>query len=882
MFRAFSFYGAKWCGGCVIINSDMNSQNNRTRIHIYCAAFLIPVLMLCVVYALHGIYPFGDNTVMTGDAKYQFVDYLSYLKSIVFGNNDFNYSFSKNLGGNMRGFSAYYYMSMLNFITLMFPSEFIPAAQALVLAVTAGLCSLNFCIFISSLYEVRFANLIFSIAYAFMGFMAAYFQLSMYFTCLAILPLIILGLFRLVSDSGHFVLYMITLFVAVLSNYYMGFMICIFCLLMFVYKILLEIEHAADIKKFGKTILTFICSSLLAVGMSAFNLLPALLSLEDEKNNFSLGIYRTFPLSQIFSKLYVGSFKGNLSMGLPNIYCGIFAAFLLVMYLLNGKISKKERILSAIFISFLIINLNFNPLNVIWHGLNQPIGFPYRYSYLLSFLFIYLSYRGFTEYDENREKIKIISIYTIFVLYSVFLIAVKNETVGIREIIITAAALTIYAVLFTLLNKKTENVQRILACILVISAAELSFNIYDAMDNLELSSLSEYREYVNEMGETVNELKQEDSGFYRVEKDVRRTHNDAMQFDYAGLSHFSSSEKKDKMAFLGKLGLRNNGNWAFYAEPSTMFLDCFLGVKHFISQFHTTPNNYTKIIADNTYKGYLNEDALPIIFAGDSEINNIDYRNFGENPFEFQQAVADSLLGRETGIFVPAEVVNVNMVNLVEIDEGTHKHYEKTDESSDGYINYSVKVEDIMNNSENPANLFAYFDAPGFQNVTLYRYDTDMGPYFDVYRWNIVNLETHTVGDTYEISLHPAADSMDISGVYFYYENRDAVREFSKNILSNPGSLNKVTSSHLQGNIYIGSNDQCAVLSIPYDEAWSIKVDGKRIKPQIAAGMLLSFDAGAGDHEIDMRYIPKGAYAGLLLSIIAVSISFCIIYKKKH
>ena len=75
----------------------------------YLTSFFLPIMILVVVFALHGIYPFGDKTVMTGDMEYQFVDYLAYLKSIVFSNNDFSYSFSKNLGGSMAGFSAYYY-----------------------------------------------------------------------------------------------------------------------------------------------------------------------------------------------------------------------------------------------------------------------------------------------------------------------------------------------------------------------------------------------------------------------------------------------------------------------------------------------------------------------------------------------------------------------------------------------------------------------------------------------------------------------------------------------------------------------------------------------------------------------------------------------------
>ncbi|MBO6138097.1 MAG: YfhO family protein [Lachnospiraceae bacterium] len=854
----------------------MKEKNLVNRKLLYPAAFLLPVVMLGIVFLLRGIYPFGDSTVMTGDAQYQFVDYLSYLKSIVFGNNDFNYSFSKNLGGNMRGFSAYYYMSLLNYLTLPFPSELIPAAQGLVLAVTVGLCSLDFCIMISSLHGARYSNLIFSIAYAFMGFIAVYFQLSMYFTNLAVFPLIILGLIRLTEDRSHFLLYIVTLFIAVLCNYYSGFMICIFCLLFFIYRIMLKAGSLLELKTYAGTALVFALSSCLAAALSAFNLVPALLSLEGEKNVISLGLYRTFPLSRFFSGLYTASFKGNLSTGMPNIYCGGLMVFLLFRYFINSRISKKERILSGLFIAFLIINMYFNPLNVLWHGFNQPIGFPFRYAYMLSFLFIYLSYRGFIEPNERKTRAEVV-FFLIFILYSAFLLLAGSETVGSKEVLITASILGM--VLLIDQNKRLP-VQWVITALLVLTAAELSYNFYSAMGQVELASLSEYREYIRDMNATIEEIK-EDRDFYRMEKDVRRTHNDAMQFDYAGLSHFSSSEKKDKMIFLAKLGLRNNGNWAFYPEPSTMLLDSLLGLKHFVSQFHTTPNNYTKIIEDKLYKGYTNEAALPLMFAGSSRVTEMDYRDFGSDPFEFQEAIADALAGKETGIFRKAQVLSVKAVNLKESAEEGFTHYERQNPQEDAYLCYSVFVEEVMDEPEHPECLFAYFDAPSVQDVTLYRYDTDMGPYFGIYRWNIVNFETHTEGDTYEVKLRPNGMGMDIANAYFYYEDRNAVRAFSADITAAPSRLEKMTSSHLKGEISIDSEDKYAVLSIPYDKGWNVLVDGKRAETVPAAGMLLSFAPGTGEHEIDMRYIPKGMYAGNILSIVAFLILCFLAVKRK-
>ena len=84
-------------------------EEKRFAIIIYILAFLVPVAVMTFAFAVYGAYPFGNNTVMTGDTTYQFVDYLSYLKTIIGGDNDFIYSLSKNLGGEMAGFAAYYY-----------------------------------------------------------------------------------------------------------------------------------------------------------------------------------------------------------------------------------------------------------------------------------------------------------------------------------------------------------------------------------------------------------------------------------------------------------------------------------------------------------------------------------------------------------------------------------------------------------------------------------------------------------------------------------------------------------------------------------------------------------------------------------------------------
>ena len=46
---------------------------------IYLCAFLIPFLMVQVFWALCGIFPFGDNSILTGDMDLEFVNFYGYF-----------------------------------------------------------------------------------------------------------------------------------------------------------------------------------------------------------------------------------------------------------------------------------------------------------------------------------------------------------------------------------------------------------------------------------------------------------------------------------------------------------------------------------------------------------------------------------------------------------------------------------------------------------------------------------------------------------------------------------------------------------------------------------------------------------------------------------
>ena len=83
-------------------------------------------------------------------------------------------------------------------------------------------------------YQKLMAPRYFSTSYSFCGFVTVYSQNFMWLDALILFPLILLGLQRL-WDQRKWGLYSITLFLAIVTNYYMGYMICLFAVLYSIY-----------------------------------------------------------------------------------------------------------------------------------------------------------------------------------------------------------------------------------------------------------------------------------------------------------------------------------------------------------------------------------------------------------------------------------------------------------------------------------------------------------------------------------------------------------------------------------------------------------------------------------------------------------------------
>ena len=796
---------------------------------------------------------------MTGDITYQFIDYLAYYKTIFFGNNDLTYTFSKTLGGDMAGFSSYYLYSPFNLLLLLFPNKWLPVGLMIMIILKCGLCGVSFFYMLSKMFGFRKDGIIFSTTYAMMGYIIVYFQLYAYFDNLMLLPFIVLGIHKLTENPKKKIGYILPLFFSIIINYYVGWMLCIFSVLYFIYQIVLKTDHLKNWKENIPSVVSFAISSFIAGMMSAFVILPALLSLRGEKNSFHLGLYRTFEMSQLFSRFYTNSFKGNISGCLPNIYCGVLMILLIGVFFFQKKISKKERIVSGLFLLFFFLNFYINTLNVVWHGFNLPIGFPYRYSFLLTFLMIIFAYKGYRNAQGNYSAAVLAGSLIVYVLYSAFLIVRGSEVVGKNEIILDGILLLLLVAVLFICSKVNLNKRILILLLFFLQIADLFINANDAMKYFDFSGLKEYQAYLDETGSIIDTIKEKDSDFYRIEKYYRRSHNDSMQFDYSGLTHYSSCEKKEIISFMGKMGFRDNGNWSFYNSGSTSFIDSLFGVKYIISQYDSTGKPYVKEFEYNDKTIFRNPYALPFAFYADENVRSVDTDI--DNVFEIQNSLADSISGTENHIFKEADCTDIHIENMITEDGGDYTIYKVNDSEKDAYVEFTLNI-------SNENILQVYFTAPGLQDVELFLNGNSMGGYFEKYKWDIMDFGSYKEGEEVKIRIVPKSDSLKLKNAYFYYEDQEALKNWYEKVSSGKCEISKITSSHLKGSVS-STEEKNLVFSIPYEKSWNIYVDGKETETFEAAGKLLSIETDPGNHEIELVYKAAGRTLGITISCIS-------------
>lgn len=845
------------------------NHNTKNKL-LYLASFLIPAVLLLVGLAWVEAVPFGSNSLILRDAAGQYMDFVSYFRTLLTGENDIFYSFSKNMGGEMVSLLSYYLASPFNLLLAFATDEGLPGIFTLIMVLKLALCGLTFFHASSRLYGCKTVHLAFSTAYALCAYNVIYCWSIMWLDGVLILPLLGLGLYKLWQGKGPW-LYSACLAYGLFTNFYIGYMLCIASVLFsLVHMVLLDGGWKQKAAAFGR----FLSASCMGGFASAILWLPAFLALLEGRAKFdgnASGRLLNFNILGLAGKFVAGaSSPTQLSVGTPHIFCGSLVLLLVVAFFVNGKIALKKRGAALAVLLVFLVSFLLAPINVVWHGFSPNYAFNFRYAFLFCYVFVMLAQYGLMRIsDMDRKWLALAG--GLVLLLDLGLLAI-SLVVSIDFLSVAGCLTSALALLaaFGVLAYPGRFRKHIGLLLVLVSVLEMGINCglsWDAVvDNpeIEMTQMDQYNAYHQRLSPAVDYVKTADTGFYRMEKTFYHDLNEPMFFGYNGLSHFSSSQQKGILRFLEKMGFRNHEDiWAYYGTGSTAEVDALLGVKYVLSEADlAAAKGYELLDTVNDIGIFYNANALPLAFLVQPEVNSLDLS--GEDYFALHNALWQAISPAEGEVLVQAQVQNVVLDNVMAIaQESGATRYVRQDESQPASVQYEIPV-------EWEAPLYYYFTSDEIQEAEIYINGVSDGVYFDVLRWDMSNAGTFPVGQTVTIEIRLLGEQILVQDALFCYEDRAALSGHVQAIRQNPVDLTRQSSAHLTGS-FTAAQDQTLLFTIPYDTGWRLWVDGKPVEYTQVLDALLAAEVSAGSHSFALRFVPRGLMPGCVLSVAALA-----------
>lgn len=614
----------------------MTRPNNSTlkNVAFYAACFAFSVALFVALAVAGHVYPFGDNSFLTNDLKYQYIDFFAWFRRVLLGEASLRYSFSQGLGMNTWGLYSYYLASPFNLLCALFPADKLTLFVFVISALKLG------CIHISSAWYVqkRFdlpkpAAFLLSLSFTFCSWTISNLRNPLWIDCLILLPICAYGCYELIRKQR-----MIRLVIATALNvmfcWYMAYIsilfLCIFVLVEFVDYVA---EEGFSWKLMLDRALRFAGAIALGLLLSAWTFLPTILAMSKGGPVLALGPLLKTSLKSLIRGFLPCMWVSNEST--PQFYCGIVMMLLAVSLLVNRTVSIKTRIATLVVTIILVASSVLSPLEYIWCGMRVPNGFYSRTAFLLSFFALWAAGHALHAL-KNQPKLR----------------------QAYRPVVIMP--------------------------LLALTAIELFANAH-VMWNQLYTGYSEKANsaYVATATDTITTIQDQTSAsFYRIDRTTTRVDsaalNEGLALGYNQLSSYSSANNPQAIALLNSLGYSSVGEFSTrYAEP-ILAVDALLGVKYAIAEH--APSGYAAMteIADTASAVYENPYALSVGVMTSNDIQNCTLK--GENPFEKQNDLYSKILGREVMLYTKIEAKNT------EDDENLRQWNATVPSGSIGYL----------------------------------------------------------------------------------------------------------------------------------------------------------------------------------------------------
>ncbi len=842
-----------------------------------------PILIMCLIYTALKVWPFGDNSVLVLDLNGQYVYYFEAIRDFFRGEQGILYSFERALGGEFLGIVAYYLASPFSFIVALFPEGMITESLYLILVLKCGLSGMNMCIYLHKSHPTKpVYELIFSVMYALTSYGVVMQHNTMWFDCVLFLPLILLGV-ESVIKYGKYKLFTITLALAVLSNYYIGYMVCIAVAVYFFFYYFTctqnERNPLQESNHFLKTLGRIGLFSIIAVGIASAMIIPAYYSLQFGKSDFSNPSYQfmqKFDFLDMMAKMYPGSYDTVRPEGLPFVYSGLLTFIFLPLFFTSENIPTKKKVGYGLLSGFFVFSFAASTIDLVWHGFQKPNWLNYRYSFIFCFVIIVMAYLAFEHLEKfSRQKIFAVGL-ALGLLILVFQKLDMENVKDLTTVWISVFFIFLYMALLSFCHKnnRTGNTASIL---LVVVLLELFANgLCDVVSlniDVRFSSRKGYKEFQDKWTPIADMVNENDDGFFRAEKTTHRKTNDNFLLNLNGLSNSTSTLNKKQIDFLNQMGYSSKSHWSKYLG-GTPVSDSLLGIKYLLAQ---NTDEINAVWGSPKYKdrenrtvAYENQYAMSVGYTVSPNLINFEMSS-ESSPFERLNMLVAQMLGETEPVplFVPYTDVHVGTRNITVTSVAGHMKYAKTTTSKAADVTFAI--ENVANGYE----MFVYFPSDYTRDTKLQLNGEDLpeqfnapSEFFTNETFRIVSLGAHKQGEPLDLTMSLSKDEVYLKAdeYYIYYLDEALFREIMPILQAGNFNIEEHTDSTLTGTITATEERDQMLLTIPYDKGWKAYVDGVETETYEILGAITALDLTPGAHTVELKYRPWSVYAAAAIS----------------
>lgn len=832
-------------------------------------AMILTLLVLCIIFAIKGIFPFGSDSVAYMDMWQMNVPVYYHCYDALHGDKSMFYDLYTGLGMNMSESTAICsLLSPFNLLFYLIPRHallnFLPIYTAVKIIASAG----TMAAFLRYRFKKThvFWRTLASFAYGLCGLNMMFCTNSQWLDMTALLPLVMLALDY--SMKNHKVLpYGLALGLYFIVNPYIGIVTLLFIFLTAATNIVFLVPK----KEKALSILHLGIGTACGVGISAFTLLP-----------FMKQMNQTSRVSNDLSTTIINILNGVNPYPTTEIqkYWMMWGTALACAFIIYGVIVTRKRInrniCTLLCTAYMILPIFFENINLIWHG-GSYVLFPMRFGFMTSFIVWTAAMSYCNEIPEinsfaslrklpERRLFAVLKI-AFSVIWGLFCIAfipiaayyLSQHFRGIgsdlndRKIfsLIIFGILAVFYLVF--INKRNATILRFVICSVLV--AEMSAGVYlfigaPYVDPFFGSTFD--FSYDEEIRETREAFDLSDSKTVRVKNsDTHFTSNYPMMMKSASLSNWTHSVSADIQQAYRSLGYS-----IIYTRlvdsGGTAFLDALMNIEDVLTFAELPEKSYTYVEETDILKHYKTNYAFGFgTVMSESAVSISDLSNYYDKQNGIYRA-----MGGYGDILHPIQVggsIDSSVIVNKEETGNTVNYTINVDGCQNLYLAGMASVTISVNNQPIvvPNQGFANYTFPAsYNNGTI-----DLGVYEN---------ETIELSINYTTGINESFLSLCLLS----YDNLDALMENSSQFsakLINEGK----NSFELQANA--NGDDSILLIPLTYDKGINCKVNGKKAKTEKVIGCFTAVHLSDGDNIIKISYMPDRMKGGILISVFSLT-----------